>query len=771
MKTVPAIKLLLFLVLGIYCGDKLPLIHPLMLWCATIALLLISIFFVKRNAGVVLVFFTVFAAGFLLGNTNDAKKLTTAEISPDLVLIGGKVQEEILDNEERRTLLFRPNWMMVEDSLAHPFMGDIRLITRRGDPDVQPGSALVLCGNVNSYSPRRNPGGRDYRTEYARKGIVGWMKPLEMVTVEPTDKSYIHSVRSSLERLIDSILPPRQAGLLTGMLLGQKNALSDDIRDKFRYSGLYHLLAVSGLHIGFFFAFLMLFVHPVSLNPRLRRSFVFLGLWGYVLLTGANPPTLRAALMISLWFLSFEFQRVPRPWNLWGAAALIVLLISPQQLFLPGFQLSFTAMAGLLMAVDIQKRIDLTAPILPLKSRKFKAFISKTILSSLLVSLFIAAFTAPVLMVHYGSFAPIAILLNILAVPLAGGIFALSWIVIFIKIITGLTPIILTEALELGIKGLEVLASTGSNLPGNANSFAGNFIIAFAFPFMVLGFIYLKSWKRRIIWCAAGVAVCLLLPFAAGNSKLIAEVLDVGQGDAFLFRFPGGKRLLIDCGGEKAARFELIPSFQRRGISRVDALLLTHFDKDHAGGAVEMMKTLKIGRLLVNDLYPGESLGRSIIATAQEKRIPIRSLALGDTICGFPGTKCLTLWPPEGKGGDDNSRSIVLKISYGDVDFLMTGDIGKSEERILLSANDYLDCEVLKIAHHGSKYASTGSFLQAVKPEIALISCGAKNPYGHPDNEVIHDLLNIGSFVHRTDGQYAGVIASNGEKTWWVDWK
>jgi len=186
---------------------------------------------------------------------------------------------------------------------------------------------------------------------------------------------------------------------------------------------------------------------------------------------------------------------------------------------------------------------------------------------------------------------------------------------------------------------------------------------------------------------------------------------------------------------------------------------------------VEVLESLKVDRLLVNSLSPDNEPGRTVIAAARRMNVPIRKLVLGDTISVFYGAGCRVLWPPQSSGGNDNQESIVLKVSYGEVDILLTGDVGWKEERILFNAGDYLQSEILKVAHHGSRYSSRRFFLNRVRPRIALISCSAGNSYGHPTNRVVSDLEGMGCLIHRTDLQQAAVFASNGRDVWPIKWR
>jgi competence protein ComEC len=567
------------------------------------------------------------------------------------------------------------------------------------------------------------------------------------------------------------LLPPRQADLLAGMVLGDKGLIPEDLHDDFKQSGLYHLLVVSGANIGFLLATMTMLISPFSLSLRLRRLIGLISIWGYVFLTDLNPATVRAAIMISLFLLSFEFRRIPRRWNLWGAAAAMILLLAPHQLFQPGFQLSFAAMAGVLFAADIHERKELAQPPLPLKSRRLWRFLRRYLVLPTLVSLSAVCFTAPILIWHFGGYAPIAILLNLLAIPLSGAIFSLTWLLLFMKVLFGFSAVLLAGGLEVALKGLEWLAVTGAALPGSAAGSYGSAWLALGIAAILGGFFHWRSASRRILWLLGSLAFLFLISFSSRQNYFQIEFLDVGQGDATLLRFPGGQTMLVDCGGEEAARFEIVPSLRRRGIHRIQTLVITQFDRDHAGGFFEISKNLRVDRILVNTLEPEEELGRSIISTAEASGIPVQSLAAGDTISGFAGARCLVLWPPRGKLDEDNASSIVLRVSYGACDILLTGDIGAPQEAVLAAAGDYLKSEILKVPHHGSARSSSPLLLGSARPQFAIICCGAKNPYGHPSERSLKALVEVGSHIHRTDIDHAAIWRSDGETIWPIKWQ
>jgi competence protein ComEC len=769
LRAVPVLPFAILLPSGIIIGDRFgPIDFRFWFTAAAVVLVFAAVYLrsPRSNAGLYFLFFLIGIGG---GNRTREALQTAEHLPPGETIWGGKIAERIQRADHRDVYRFRVDWVSRNGVDFSRFPGDLRLITSGGNPDYEPGSRIVVYGEVAPYPIKRNPGSRDLKLEYARRGIVGWIKPTTVVLTGETGRRL--RPRKALENAVTADLPPPQARLLTGMLLGDKSVLSEDVRNAFQSSGLYHLLAVSGLHIGYLFAVLLLLSRILFKNLNLRRWMMFSGLWGYVFLTGGKPPTVRAALMISLLLLSYFLRRIPRPWNLWSAAALLILLFDPGQLFAPGFQLSFAAMAGVLTALDFNNRLTHRKPNTAKGHHRWKRALNNLIFIPLLISFGVSVFTAPLLIYHFGGFAPVAILLNLVAIPLAGALFGLSWVMIFFTLLTntGLSP--LSGVIELGLKGLSSLAAYGSQLPGNSASDYGGFWQTMIFSGIILGLFLIPTLKRKVLWAAGGSLILVFTPILTPSPYLRIEFLDVGQGEATLLRFPNGSTLLVDSGDEKAARFELIPCFTRRGIKQVDNLILTHFDRDHASGAFALMDRMRIKRLFTSSKDTDDPLGDSLLSKASSKGIEVRALALGDTLLPDPGSKCLILWPPQAESGSDNRHSIVAKIAYGKVGILLTGDIGSDEERILQAGGEILKADILKVAHHGSRYSSSRSFLEMVQPEMALIGCGERNRYGHPAPRVVGDLEKLGAKVHRTDLDQAGVYASDGKTLWEVDWR
>lgn len=268
---------------------------------------------------------------------------------------------------------------------------------------------------------------------------------------------------------------------------------------------------------------------------------------------------------------------------------------------------------------------------------------------------------------------------------------------------------------------------------------------------------------------AAGCLSQVIFPVVTGNQthraenegRLFVFFFDVGQGDATLF-VADGKTILVDA-GETEAGDRLVRDLKALNITKIDLLVSTHPHSDHIGGMQKVLAAFPVGQVLDSGVPHPSPLYERFLETIEEKNIPYRTAEQGQTVAVDPAFRVLVLSPPEQRyGNDPNSNSVVLRISYGMIDFLMTGDVGGAAEEALLKSGHPLDAEVLKVSHHGSSSATSPAFLARVRPELAVISLGADNPYGHPHKETCNRLAGYGTMVYRTDRDGTVAVRTDG---------
>jgi competence protein ComEC len=253
---------------------------------------------------------------------------------------------------------------------------------------------------------------------------------------------------------------------------------------------------------------------------------------------------------------------------------------------------------------------------------------------------------------------------------------------------------------------------------------------------------------------------------AIEGPALSVHFIDVGQGDAILVQAPTGETLLVDTGPRKKAANPL-PYLREVGIERIDHLLISHSHLDHTGGFQQIAKALPIGEFWWSGYFHSTGTAKKLLATVEEKKIPTRVLKRGDALTLGPDVKISVLSPPETMrpvDHDINNYSVVIRVSYGDIDFILTGDAEIKAERMILSSGLPIESEFLKIGHHGSETASTLAFLKSVKPGFGVISCGRNNKYNHPHAGTLEHLTEANVAILRTDELGTIVVRTDGKK-------
>ncbi len=529
------------------------------------------------------------------------------------------------------------------------------------------------------------------------------------------------------------------------LVLGDPTGLGPSTRRGLSRHGVGHLLALSGLHVGLLAGFVFLLATPL---PRSLRLLLPLGAVAlYVLVAGPRPSLLRAAAMTAGAAAALGLERPPSPLNALGGVVLGLVLHRPEIVSQTGFQLTVAATAGILV---------LAFPLAD-RWRRPRGALPAAWAFALAVPVAAQLATLPWAASRFFGVAPLGVVANLVAAPWAALVLtaglvwtALAW-----------------WAPHLAAHGrpvLDVLTAPAEALaavPAGAWSFwpwTPSFPVALAVTTaLVLGLLH--GGRRTLLVASGGVvaaALVVLLTGVFGKSPAPELVmLDVGQGDAILLR-DGSRAVLVDGGGfpgdfDMGGRV-LLPALARLGVRRLDAAVLTHADRDHCGGLVDLAGWLPVAEVwMARGTPPGPCVDRL-------RRIPgaaVRELVAGDR--GSLGRwRLRVLWPEAAArtrpGESDNERSLVLRAEASGRAVLLTGDVGAvTERRLLRRGTAELAAHVLKVAHHGSKGSSTEAFLDAVSPDLALISAGSTNPYGHPAPEVLDRLVRRRAWTLRTD--------------------
>jgi len=644
------------------------------------------------------------------------------------------------------------------------------------------GDRIVARGFLRSPAGERNPGEFNYRRYLVSKGVFALLNIRSKNNIVVLNRgegqvllqSIVYPVRNFIINLADTRLKGQRAALLKGLLVGAREDIDFELRQKFANVGIVHILAISGLHVGFILLGLMYAFKSFGLPRLLQALFTITGLLFYSALTGGNAPVVRASVMAGIYLIGVAIQRRNSVFNTLSIAALIILLVNPLELYQPGFQLSFTAVLGIVLIYQKLKRFCDNF----LKNWYEKGYELRIYLLKLfLVSLSAQIATLPLTVYYFGRVSVVSIFINLLVVPGAGLIVGLGFVAVIFSAVYMPPGIILLRTVALLLSGLIKLVVFAENIPFSF------FVVPRLSPLFIL--LYFSVIITFLIWReerARKAAVWFLLillnvivwsAFFGNKPGLKVTFFDVGQGDSILFEFPDDKILLVDAGerneyGDRG-RQVVAPYLQRNNIKKIDVLLITHPHSDHIGGVPYLLEHVQVGRIVRSKVNTHSPLENAVDSLAALNHIKQRFVESGDTLSGFANTAILILHPDEAyinKNRDEadflNNTSVVLKLIYGRRSFLLPGDAEQGAEEEMLDYGRLLTSDVLKLGHHGSCTASCAAFRERVNPDVVVVSVGKFNRFGLPDESLLEDMRGQGIDVFRTDDNGAVVFFTDG---------
>jgi len=562
-----------------------------------------------------------------------------------------------------------------------------------------------------------------------------------------TRASVLLRARAAAGARIDRIFGS-DAPMVRALVIADMSAIPVDQRDRYARAGLVHMLSVSGLHVGIVALALELLASVMRL-PRTPARVVTLVILGiYVAGIGAPPPAVRAAVMLGALLSTRLLQRPTSPWAILalGAAA---PLWNPYISLDLGWQLSVAGTAALIAGGALAKRI------VPSKWGGKR----RSLATGGVVSVVATAVTAPLVAWAFGRVSLLGPVTNLLADPVMGLLQPLLFVAMAFPV-RGVESFIADAAHAL-LAAFDGIARGAVRVPGAAPLVLPSVLGAIASGAASIALIVACVSRHRLrasIVCALCVALLVLepvLPRARAPSEL--HMIDVGQGDALALRTSRGRWIVVDAGrswiGGDAGRNTVAPYLAHRG-GDVALFVLSHPHSDHVGGAASLFEMLRPSRF-VDPGYAGASQPyRAALSEARQLGIPWQRVHPGDSL--VVDDIVLTLLAPDSvwtsRLDDANLASSVVMARVGNSRVLFTGDAEAEEEEWLLAQNpDALRADVLKVAHHGSSTSTTSQFLAAVRPRIALVSVGAHNTYGHPEQEVLDALRGADVATLRTD--------------------
>lgn len=658
-----------------------------------------------------------------------------------------------------------------------------------------PGDVIGDRVKLTMFDVSKNPGNFDMRLYYGSMNIKYGAGSQNLRVIKKNDSPWMNYVFEFRERVNDTyrnICTETDAGVLSSIVTGDKSALNAGIKELYQKNGIGHILAISGLHIS---------IIGMGLYKLLRRALVpFLPCFAistflivsYGMMTGNSVSTIRAVTMFIIAALAAVLGKEYDILSALGLSGVIILLKYPGMMYNSGFYLSFLAVLGIstINPVICNLFVDKN------KEKSITIAIGKSIMKAFISSCSVNILTIPVILWSYFEFPVYSVFLNILILPL------MSFLMIS-AVLGALAGMLYVPAGAFFIgtahyilRLYEILCNFFERLPF-AVIITGKpgfirIVIYYFLIFIIMSVLLFleerdlfpqKQLKQadnankpdkidkmcvRLAFVLAVVSATFVLLIRPGRACVIT-VLDVDQGDCIHINTQE-KNILIDGGStgvKNVGQYRIIPYLKSQGVRELDYVIISHADADHVNGIKEIIKDGQIGicEIIMPDIQPATANYEKFLKLAEEYGIKLTFIdSKSCIVCGKTTLRCVH--PVKDyvyKDENDYSANIILE--YKDFRMMFTGDVGEKGESSMIKEGVLCDADidVLKVAHHGSKYSGSRSFLELIKPEAAVISCGAGNSYGHPHKEAIERLTDAGTQIYRTDEGGAVIIDAGGE--------
>jgi competence protein ComEC len=633
------------------------------------------------------------------------------------------------------------------------------------------GSNISFTGTVYPLEEKRNPSQFDYKSYLASKGIYTQVGVQQIHHISPNKRDLSWTFwRHQVLDAIDNNFSTKNASLAKALLIGYKNELDRSEKITFSRAGLSHIMAVSGLHVGFILApfwLLIPYFWSFRFGKQLGVFILVATLLLYAGLTGFSASVTRASIVGVFLAYGKLFHKVRDSKNLTAVAALIILLVNPSDLFSIGFQLSFGAVYAIL----------LTAPVI---QRKLPPWIRfqwyGTPVMVVIISFIVQIGLFPLLAYYFGEFSIVGPLANAFVVPVLGLAVPYALLLLPFSMLFSTIGLLLNIPVDYFLTLLQWFVDTAASWPWSWIQVHIESVLFFGI-WMTGIFLIAALPIPRMRWKVLIILVSLLCLKQAETliqklqpARLKITFFDVGQGDAALVITPNDRHFLIDAGrwqpDYNSAKYVLIPHLKEEGIDKLDAVFLSHPHADHIGGILELIQDIPIDIIYDSGADYDSQLYQKYQQQARRKQIPTVTLTTGDQVPLDPAMRLFVYGPPKtATAANVNNHSLILELVYGDTEFLFTGDSERSQEQRLLQHYPRLtDTDFLKVPHHGSKTSATTSLLMATTPQRGIVSLGKRNQFRHPHKEAVRRLRQHIPTLYFTSLDGAVTVFSDGSQ-------
>ncbi len=668
-------------------------------------------------------------------------------------------------------------------------------IYTKKDIELNYGDKIAFSGTYTRPEKQRNYKGFDYSQYIKQLKVYGTIRCEEIKFIKNNQGNGIFKISNQiLERIVSKtkkVLNEETASILLGLILGNKTDIDEQTQDDFRNASMSHILAISGMHVayvllGINFIFKKLFGRK---NTEIISIFILIF---YMFITNFSPSIVRAGIMGIILIFSKLIYRKNDIYNTISISLFLILIYNPFLIQNLGLLLSYGGVIGIVIfnkyILNILKNINVKNKIYKYKIRpQIGRYIDK-IKEIISVSISVQLFILPLIISSLNTFNPYFLISNLILSFVIGPVVILGFIFIILILINSSIAEIFSPLIQIGITILKLISNIGK-LPFSKIYVATPTIFLISIYYLFLFVLFLcyniysiknpsktqirvknlialmkinlrkngKKVRLIIIIIILSFSVIYCIP-----KNLKIHFIDVGQGDSSLIITPQRKTILIDGGGSSNSDFDvgkstLIPYILDRGFTKIDTVIISHFDQDHVGAILTLLQELRVGRVYISKQAENSENYEKFLKIISEKNIKVYEVMAGNKIYIEKNLYLDILWPTENLISTNalNNNAMVFNLHYKKFSMLFTGDIEEASEKEILKLysknKDLLKANILKVAHHGSKTSSTSEFINVVNPKIAVIGVGKNNKFGHPNENVLERLKQLGCKVFRTD--------------------
>ncbi len=784
----PLIPMAILFAGGILAGREIPLDGHILIASLffVIAAAIVALLVLPPRLRPYLLLFIFFLFGALIGQGNPSpSRLIPLASQEGKAMVEGTVFDpvKVVDEGIGRFTLCAEGLYLSEKAIL--LDEDISVTVYRNLPELNPGDRIRFPARLRLFRNFNNPGSYDYERAMKLKGLTcgaNVSDGTKIIQMGPGRLPFFRALVEGLQRPVREFfqerLTPRNHALFRALILGERQGITPALRHPFNQTGLGHVLAVSGLHIGlvagmsfFLFKWVLYRSYRLALILDVRKLAALLTCLPVVLYTflaGFQVSSQRAMIMVLAFLASILMGREREVWSTLSLAGLIVLLLDPNALFSISFQLSFMAVIGILWLAPAIVNLFHRSESMPPERKPARNRLNEYFLGLAAVSVAATFFLLPLTCYYFHRIPLVSIMANLTVVPILG-----IWVIPLGLLSAAAVPFsegIAGFFLQIASWGLDLLMTITefwANLPWASIWTVTPNLFEIVLFYLIIFFIF---FFRRLRWAKTGLAVIVFLILGdvaywvytvRFNRDLQVTFLDVGKGNAALVSFPGGKKMLIDGGGFGRGTFDvgemvLAPYFWHSKILRIDYLVLSHPQADHMNGLCFIARWFHPKEFWHNGDQVETPSYRELMAIvdAQKIRKMLPADLKGDI--DINGVRVQVLHPVpksemvglEDNGKRLNNNSLVVKISYGETSFLFPGDLEKVGEEVLIARSGrMIQSDILLSPHHGSKTSSSKKFLELVNPRLCVISSGERTARNFPHPTVLDRLHDMGCEV------------------------